>query len=150
MTEWSKALFNLSRSAWRGFESRWRHIFSFRIFRSLPVQKHRHDVTMIYDRWNHSQDQPKKLPNLSYTHDDKTGRNFWTLSPNSAPFEIKTQWNGITCIQLTSPKVPHSKTIHDQLRLFRYIPLVQLFMYFPATAPESRFSRPILTFTLKC
>ena len=30
--------------------------------------------------------------------------NFLTLSPNSAPLEIKTQWKGITYMQITSPR----------------------------------------------
>ena len=51
-----------------------------------------------------------------------------TSSPNSATFEIKTQWSGITCMQLSSPKVPPSKTIHDQLRQ-----LPRLFRHFPAS-----------------
>ena len=41
-------------------------------------------------------------------------KNFLT-SPNSSPFEIKTQWNGISSMRITSPKVPPSKTILDQL-----------------------------------
>ena len=50
-----------------------------------------------------------------------TGHEFFdiyilTLSAYSPPFEIKTQWNGITCTQLTSHKTPPSKTIHNQLR----------------------------------
>ena len=40
---------------------------------------------------------------------------FLTWSPKSALFKIKTQWNGITCMHLTFPQVPPSKTIHDQL-----------------------------------
>ena len=57
----------------------------------------------------------RSQPHLSYTHYNRADTTFFTLSQNSAPFEIKTQWNGITCMQLTSPKVPISKTI--QLRL---------------------------------
>ena len=44
----------------------------------------------------------------------------------------------------TSPKVPPSKTIHDQLRPFRDLPLVRLYMHFPASASRSRLSGPIL------
>ena len=46
----------------------------------------------------------------------RSDTNFLTSSPKSAPSKIKTQRNGITCMQLTSPKMPLSKTIHDQLR----------------------------------
>ena len=57
--------------------------------------------------------------------------NFVTSFPNSAQFDIKTQWNGITCMQLTSPKVPPSKTIHDLLlRRFWDLPCVWLFLHF--------------------
>ena len=42
--------------------------------------------------------------------------NVFKSSRNSTPFEIKTQWNGITYMQLTSLKVPSSTTIPDQLR----------------------------------
>ena len=78
---------------------------------------HRHGITMIYDRWNHSKAPPKKPPLLSYNiHVIRTDTNFLTSSPKSAPSKIKTQRNGITCMQLTSPKMPLSKTIHDQLR----------------------------------
>ena len=71
---------------------------------------------MIYDRWNHSKAPPKKpLPLLSYNI-IRPDQNFFTLSPKSTPSKINTQRNGITCMQLTSPKVPLSKTIHDQFR----------------------------------
>ena len=53
-------------------------------------------------------------------------------------------------MQPTSPKLPPSKTIHDQLRPFRDLPLVRLSMHFQASVPKSRLSGPILTFTLKC
>ena len=78
------------------------------------VFKHRHGVSSIYGRWSHSQGLPKSRPHLSYSHFNKVGHEFsFKSSQNSAPFEIKTQWNRITCMQLTSPKVPPSKTIHD-------------------------------------
>ena len=65
-------------------------------------------------------------------------------SRNSAPFQIEMQW------QLTSPKMPPSIQIHDQLSLFRDLSLVRLFMHFPASAGQSRLSGPIMTFTFKC
>ena len=45
-----------------------------------------------------------------------------TSSPKSVPSKIKTQRNGITCMQLTSPKVHLSQTIHDWHRPFRIVP----------------------------
>ena len=47
--------------------------------------------------------------------------NFLTSSPKSAPFKIKTQRNGITCMQLTSPKVHLPQTIHDWHRPLRIV-----------------------------
>ena len=48
--------------------------------------------------------------------------NFLTSSPESAPSKIKTQRNGITCMQLTSPKVHLSQTIHDWHRPLSIVP----------------------------
>ena len=59
---------------------------------------------------------PRRRHHLSYTHYNTTEHAFLSSSPNSAAFQIKTQWIGITCMQFTSPQVPPSKTIHDQLR----------------------------------
>ena len=104
-----------------------RGVFVF-IILSLPYgglqwinsDNHRHVISIIYDRWNHSQAPHKQPPHLSYTQ--TAGHDFLTCtsSPYSTPVEIKTQWNGITYMQITFPKVPPSKTIQDQLRPFRY------------------------------
>ena len=63
---------------------------------------------MIYDRWNHFKAPPKKPPLLSYNI-IRPDTNFLTSSPKSAPSKTKTQRNGITCMQLNSPKMPLSK-----------------------------------------
>ena len=68
------------------------------------VSEHRHGVTMIYDCWNHYKAQPKTVPPVIYPL-VRPDTNVLKLSPNSSPFEIKTQWNGITCAQLTFPKI---------------------------------------------
>ena len=82
-----------------------------------PLFTHRHGITMIYDRWNHSKAPPKKPPLLPYNiHEIRPDTNFLTSSTKSVPSKIKTQRSGITCMQLTSPEMPLSKTIHDQLR----------------------------------
>ena len=52
----------------------------------------------------------------------RSDTNFLTSSPKSAPSKIKTQRNGITCMQLTSPKVHLSQTIHDWHRPLRIVP----------------------------
>ena len=66
----------------------------------------------------------KLWPRLKFlsTDDDNNDDNdnnaggYDNSSPDFRHGELKTQWIGITCMQLTSPQVPPSKTIHDQLR----------------------------------
>ena len=70
---------------------------------------------MIYDRWNHSKAPPKTPPTGYKLIMISPGTNCLISPLNSAPFEIETQWTGITCMQLSSPNVPTSKTILDQL-----------------------------------
>ena len=48
--------------------------------------------------------------------------NFWHRPQISAPSEIKTQRNWTNCMQISSPKVHLSKTIHDWLRPLRIVP----------------------------
>ena len=79
--------------------------------------KHKHGISMIYDRRNHSQAPTKKPPHQSYTHYNKARHECFDIVPKNRSIQDKTQRNGITCMQLTSPKVPLSKTIRDQLRL---------------------------------
>ena len=82
----------------------------------------------------------RSRPHLSYTctHYNKAGHEFLTSSPNSAPLEIKTQWKGITCMNITSRKVPPSKTMHDQLRptpLPRSFPCAIIYAFSSKLAP---------------
>ena len=71
--------------------------------------------------------------------------NFLTSSPKSAPSKIKMQRNGITCMQLTSPKV-HLKDFIKQYTIgtapFASCPIVRLFMHLLANAPQWRFTCP--------
>ena len=69
----------------------------------------------------------------------RPGTIFLTSSPNSPPFEIKTQGNGISCMQLTFLKVPSSKTIHDQLRPLPRSSSLAIF-YFPPNQRSRRIS----------
>ena len=77
---------------------------------------------MIYDRWNHSQDPPKKPLHLSYTHYNKARLEFVTSSLNKHSIRDKTQRNRINRVRLTSPKVHLSKTIHNWHRPLRIVP----------------------------
>ena len=81
--------------------------------------KHRHGITMIYDRWNHSKAPPKKPPLLSYNIlyiIRSLNTNFLSIVPKKRS-KIKTQRNGITCMQLTSPTdAVFLKQYTDQLR----------------------------------
>ena len=108
---------------------------------------HSHVITMIYDRWNLFQTLHKKPPHLSYTHNNKAGHEyfFFTSTPNSTPFEIKTEGNGITYTQLT----PQRCLLLDQFRPFRDPPLLRLFILFPVSAPQWRLCGHFLTFTFK-
>ena len=62
--------------------------------------------------------------------------NFSTSSPKSVPSKIKTQRNGITCMQLTSPKVHLSQTIHDWHHPPRIVPYrAIIYAYFSTRTP---------------
>ena len=73
--------------------------------------------------------------------------NCLTSSPKSDPSKINKQGNSITCMQHTSPKVPLSKTIHDQLRPLPRSCSRAIVYAFPASAPQhgyvGRFCLPL-------
>ena len=88
----------------------------------------------------------KLLGLLSYTCNIiRSDMNFLTSSPKSAPSKIKTQKNGITCMQLNSPKVHLCQTIHDWHRPLR---IVRLFMHLLANAPQWRVTCPTNRLTI--
>ena len=102
---------------------------------------------MIYDRWNHSKAPPKKPPLLSYNI-IRPDTNFWTSSPKSAPSKIKTKRNGIT-YRLLPQRCLFLKQYTISSAPFRDLPLVRLFMHFPASKRRWRLTCPIMTFTFK-
>ena len=130
----------------------WSKLKYFKVIRKSVLQfirrkrelNHNHGVTMIYDRWNHSQAPPQKPPHLSYTHYDKVRHVFLTSSPNKRSIRDKTQRIRINRMRLTSPKVHLSRTIHDWLRQFVPCRIVRLFMHLSANAPQWRLRGPLL------
>ena len=103
---------------------------------SILNSERRYGIIMLYDRWKHFQAPKRSRPTCHIPIIIKPDTNVFTSSPISAPLEIKTQWKGITCMQLTSPKMPPSRTMYDQLAPFRDVRFVRLFMHFPATKPR--------------
>ena len=88
---------------------------------SVGCSGHKQGVTMIYDRWNHSQAPPKKPPHLPYTLYNKARHKILTSSPNKRSLRDETQKNRINRARLTSPKLRPSKTIHDWHRPLRIV-----------------------------
>ena len=108
--------------------------------RGALKMEHKHGVTMIYDRWNHSQSPPKKPPRLSYTHYNKARHEFLTSSPNKRSIRDKTQRNKINRMRFTSQKVHLSKTIHDWHRPpppLASCHIVRVFMHLFLTRPNA-------------
>ena len=91
---------------------------------------HKHGVTMIYDRWNHSQAPPKKTPHLSYTHNNKARHKFLTSSPNKRSFREKIQRIRINCVRLTPPRCIFLIQYTICSEPFVSCRIVRLFMHF--------------------
>ena len=69
--------------------------FTLRDFFSWP--SHRHGITMIYDRWNHSKAPPKKPPLLSYNIYNKVRHEFFDIVPKKRSIQDKNaeEWNNL-------------------------------------------------------